>query len=513
MKKEDAAVYVKAGYRLLGLETRDDAAAEAVIASALPKPDAKVARYNPATKVADDTGFGLEPASRLAAFLDTASSADVLVLRDVSGELALPAVSARLKDLALAADGKSGPRLVFVVGRAVVFPDELAELSRVLPVSLPGSEEVGRLVDAFARAASVPFGGTERREVVRALQGVPACTVPRLLGAVHARTGSVSARDVLTEKTAALGGHGLLELVDVAGVDCAMGGMLVLRGYLEHVSHLFAHAEDAREFGVDVPKGLLVAGMPGCGKSLSAKVAAKLFGVPLLRLDTGRLMGKYNGDSERNLREALRTAEAQAPCVLWIDEVEKAFAGVGRDADNGVATRLFGSFLTWLNDRTAPVYAIATANDIRGLPPELMRRGRFDELFFVDFPGPVEAEEILRAHIGRRGHALPDAELARLAKAATARGFSGADLEGVVKTAVELAFERRLEARAACRAGWRDVRVSPADFREALKMAKSTRESMGSKVVELRRRLAEFRLTPASEGRSAHAARAKGGAR
>ncbi len=185
-----------------------------------------------------------------------------------------------------------------------------------------------------------------------------------------------------------------------------------------------------------------------------------------------------------------------APCVLWIDEIEKAFAGVGKDTDNGVATRLFGSFLTWLNERTASVYTMATANDILGLPPELMRRGRFDELFFVDFPSMEECEEILRAQINRRGHFLVDSDIQLLAEETCPRGFSGADLEGLVKIAIELAFERRLEARnetGSCEY----VKVGVSDFREAMQGMKSTKESLGVKLEELRGRLETFRLTPA----------------
>jgi len=308
----------------------------------------------------------------------------------------------------------------------------------------------------------------------------------------------LNAGDVRAEKAEALRKNGLLELVDVSSDSCQAGGMENLRGYLEHISRIFANQEEARKFGVDTHKGILIAGMPGCGKSLAVKFAAKKFALPLLRLDMGRLMGRYNGESECNLREALAAAEAQAPCILWIDEIEKAFAGVGKDCDNGVATRLFGSFLVWMNERASSVYTMATANDIQGLPPELLRRGRFDELFFVDLPMASEAEGIFRVQLARRGCELRDSEIAELANAAYRRGFSGVDIEGAVRSGIEMAFERRIEALRRNDGNWDKIVVEKADFDEAMSLVKSTSETMGGKVQDLREKFEKFRLTPAS---------------
>ena len=495
---DEVKFYVQAGYRLLGLETRDDAAAKAVLAPVL-EGHARVSRYSPATPVKDDDGFEIHPVAALARFLrDLPEDVEAVVLRDVGEDLGRPEVVAQIKDMVAPDEEGRKARLVFVVGRTVSFAPELAELAHVLHVAPPARAEVADLVDEFARAHGVVPLDRERDAVVDALRGVPGGMVPRLLGVVWARHGALRAADVRAEKMSALRGRSLLEPVELPSDACDAGGLLNLRGYLEHVSHLLARPEAARRFGVDVPRGVLIAGMPGCGKSLAAKMAARLFGLPLLRLDTGRLMGRYNGDSEHNLREALADAEAHAPCVLWIDEVEKAFAGVGRDSDNGVATRLFGSFLTWLNERTVPVYTIATANDIRGLPPELMRRGRFDELFFVDFPTSDEARAILELQLARRGRSLPADDVDELARAAASRGFSGADLEGVVKVGLEFAFERMLGGQATGGTGPGTADVTAADFRMAMTMANSTYESMKPKVEDLRSRLKEFRLEPAS---------------
>ena len=182
----------------------------------------------------------------------------------------------------------------------------------------------------------------------------------------------------------------------------------------------------------------MIAGVPGCGKSLCAKVTAQMFDVPLLRLDMGKIMGKYVGESEENMRKAIALAEAIAPCILWIDELEKAFAGVN-GSGNEVTVRLFGTFLTWMQEKTSSSFVVATANDITKLPPELMRKGRFDEIFYVGLPKAEERRKIFEIHIRkRRKQDLQSIDLAKLSS--LTEGYSGADVEGVVIDAVENAF-------------------------------------------------------------------------
>lgn len=219
-----------------------------------------------------------------------------------------------------------------------------------------------------------------------------------------------------------------------------IGGLENLKEWFERKAVIYKDMERAKKYGVDMPKGVLIAGLPGCGKSLSAKAAAALFEVPLLRLDMGRLMGKYVGESENNLRQAIALAEAISPCVLWIDELEKAFAGIGGNGGGAdVTTRLFGNFLTWMQEKDNPVFVVATANDITKLPPELLRKGRFDEIFYVGLPKDEEREMIFGIHIAKRRK--QDVENIKISDlVAKTKGFSGADIEGVVKDAVEMAF-------------------------------------------------------------------------
>jgi SpoVK/Ycf46/Vps4 family AAA+-type ATPase len=219
-----------------------------------------------------------------------------------------------------------------------------------------------------------------------------------------------------------------------------IGGLENLKEWLVRKAKVYKNMNKAKTYGVDMPKGVLIAGVPGCGKSLSAKAAANLFEVPLLRLDMGRLMGKYVGESEGNLRNAIALAEAIAPCVLWIDELEKAFAGIGGGGGGAdVTTRLFGNFLTWMQEKDSPTFVVATANDITKLPPELLRKGRFDEIFYVGLPNDDEREKIFKIHIEkRRPQDLKNIDITELVK--RSKGFSGADIEGVVKDAIESAF-------------------------------------------------------------------------
>ena len=194
---------------------------------------------------------------------------------------------------------------------------------------------------------------------------------------------------------------GILEMVSAAeGID-DIGGLEELKTWLKRKAAILADLTRAKDFGVDTPKGVMIVGMPGCGKSLTAKAASTLFGLPLLRLDVGSLMGKYVGESESNMRRALQLADAVSPCVLWVDEVEKAFAGIG-GAGAETTSRLFGHFLTWMQEKTKPVFVVATANAIANLPPELLRKGRFDEIFYVDFPSKAERAEILHVHLRKR---------------------------------------------------------------------------------------------------------------
>ena len=244
--------------------------------------------------------------------------------------------------------------------------------------------------------------------------------------------------------------------------------------------------------------------MPGCGKSLAAKECARLFKVPLIRLDIGRLLGRYVGESEENLRRALRHAEGAMPCVLWIDEIEKAFAGVGKD-ESGVTTRLFGQFLTWMQEKDArfsTVYVVATANDLSGIPPEFLRRGRFDEIFSVNLPDDAERKEIFRIHLERRLSVrgltceqlgLNLDEFVSKTRRSGQAAFSGADIESIVESAIETAFVRHRRDK--------HSDLSQQDVIKAIEDTRPIRETMAEKIKNLDESLKKYQVTSASSGR------------
>lgn len=255
-------------------------------------------------------------------------------------------------------------------------------------------------------------------------------------------------KDLLNEKKQIVKKSGILEFIDTNLNLSDVGGLTTLKKWLELRSHCFD--ETAKAFGVKAPKGVLLTGVPGCGKSLTAKCVAAAWNMPLLRLDMGKIFQGLVGSSESNIRLALRTAEAIAPGILWIDEIEKGLSGTGGGSDGGTSTRVFGTLLTWMQEKTEPVFVFATANNINGLPPELLRKGRFDEIFFVDFPSFEERKKILEIHISKLKRDMSHFDLDRLARLCGEETFgkdvvlAGAEIEAWVGDALIEAFSRKV---------------------------------------------------------------------
>jgi SpoVK/Ycf46/Vps4 family AAA+-type ATPase len=249
---------------------------------------------------------------------------------------------------------------------------------------------------------------------------------------------------LLSEKEQIIRKSGMLEYYATPERFGSIGGLDELKRWLRSRGRAFSEA--ARQFGLPNPKGLLLVGVPGCGKSLTAKAVAAEWKMPLLRFDLGKVFGGLVGQSEENMRRATKMAEAVTPCVLWIDEIEKGLAGSrGGMGDSGVTQRVFGTLLTWMEENPKQVFLIATANDIEGLPPELLRKGRFDEVFFIDLPTPQERANVLAIHLTKHHRDYRDFDIARHATASD--GFSGAELEQAVISAMYLAFAEGENAR------------------------------------------------------------------
>lgn len=367
-----------------------------------------------------------------------------LALRDTSGTADALAV-ARLRALiARILEDENATTTIFLVSSQAFVPPELETFITIFELPLPDEAEIRDLIGRYLQAYELTLPPEHITRLALALQGLTQYEIGQLLNRGYQNDGLIDLDDiplVQEEKRQIIRKSGILEMVTVTETLDNIGGLEKIKPWLRQKSGILENWAQARAFGVESPKGVLIVGMPGCGKSLTAKATAAQFALPLLKMDMGSLMGKYVGESENNMRRALQVAEAVSPCVLWVDEVEKAFVGAGSGGSGGgseVTTRLFGYFLTWMQEKTKQVFVVATANDISALPPELLRKGRFDEIFYVDFPNAVEREAIFRVHLEKRKKLHSGIDLGAMAQAT--EGYSGADIESVVKEAIELAF-------------------------------------------------------------------------
>jgi MoxR-like ATPase len=333
---------------------------------------------------------------------------------------------------------------VLFVSPFPTIPDELRSEVTLAVFQLPDRQQLEPLVERLAaecreQGAPVTASGDDLKAIARAALGLTMAEAGRAVRAAvveHGALGPEAVRTVVEQKTQIIRKTGILEYYHGSESFADVGGLDALMEWFQSRAALFSGS--ARFAGLNAPKGVLLAGVPGCGKSLSARALAGAWGVPLLRLDVGRIFGGIVGASEANVRRAIQTAEAVSPCVLWIDEVEKGFAGVQSHSGGGVSARVFGEFLNWLQDKRSPVFVVATANDLSRIPPEFLRSGRFDAIFFVGLPDPEQRAEILRIHLRRRNRDAARFDLPALVAASDR--FSGAELEEAVVSGLYRAF-------------------------------------------------------------------------
>lgn len=335
---------------------------------------------------------------------------------------------------------------VVISGHHVSLPDSLRPHAVHLELPVPGFAEQRQLLERIIRDQSarmpvkVDLTHEDRTRLVNNLVGLTQTEAEKVITKLIMEDGALRAGDVkraAEAKRQIVEQDGLLDYWPSTETLGEVAGLAGLKAWLTKRRAVVHDPQRAAQFGLGFPRGVLLLGVPGCGKSLFAKAVASEWGLPLLKLDPANLYDKYIGDSEKNFKRAMRTAERMAPIVLWIDELEKAFAS-GGDADGGVSKRVFGTFLSWLQDRQGDVFVIATSNDIAQLPPEFIRKGRFDEVFFVDLPKPAAREEIFRIHLRKRNQDPTKFDLKLLAEATD--GFSGAEIEQVVVGALYGAF-------------------------------------------------------------------------
>lgn len=374
--------------------------------------------------------------------IESAQRPDIFVLKDVSRFFEDPVVRRRLREIeaACAVFGKT----VIFLGSERLHPIELQKDITHIAMPLPDRESLTRECDAVFPLESFP--DLDRGALVSGGMGLTVREAHRAFHRVRYQYEQALKknapfdleRSILREKAQLVGADDVLEFHPLDEGMGDVGGLDELKGWLSERKRAFS--EEARTFGLPAPKGLLLIGVQGCGKSLTAKVIGRHWGLPLLRLDLGAIFDGKNSPEE-SLRKALRTCDAIAPCVLWMDEIEKGFG-----ASDGGTTRVLGSLLTWQQEKQAPVFLVATANDVKNLPPELLRKGRFDEIFFVDLPEHHERAEIIKIHLERRGRFFDEVQIEDLAR--RTEYFSGSELEQVVISGMYAAFagERQMDS-------------------------------------------------------------------
>jgi ATP-dependent 26S proteasome regulatory subunit len=420
-----------------------------------------IVRHLDSIKKPDDAGFGLytwsytagivnvtdDPPTSIAETEDPLAMLDafnklpersLLIARDFHAFLSdpNPKLVRMVKDAL--ATGKMSNRVFVICGCLLKIPPELEKEMAVVEFKLPDRAQLRVVLEGIAASAGIPINGNTD-PILDAASGCTTSEAEDAFALSVVQCGDIRAEIVAREKSGTVKKNGLLEIVDTDFNIGDIGGLEVLKSWL--TKRRLAFSNEAKAYGLPVPKGILVTGIPGVGKSLTAKASAKILGVPLLKLDAGRIFGSLVGDSEKNIRAVIQTAEAIAPCVLMVDEIEKSFSGSksSGSTDGGTSARVFGTFLSWLQDKTSPVFVFATANDISQLPPEFLRKGRFDDLWFADLPDTEERAAIWRLHINKRGRDADKFNLEMLA--GRTDGFTGAEIEAMVNESLFASFE------------------------------------------------------------------------
>ncbi|MCW3096894.1 MAG: ATPase of the class [Chthonomonadaceae bacterium] len=383
-----------------------------------------------------------DPIAALDAVMDSREQA-LFVLKDYHAFISDVTVTRRLRDLTAAL--KTSYKTLIILAPNLKLPNELEKDVTVVDYGLPDHEDLDQLLEGIVQSVKdnpqvdTTLTEIERDYILKAAQGLTANEAENVFAKSLVEKHKFDVDVILSEKEQIIRKSGILEYYPFSESIGDVGGLDLLKEWME--KRTVAFTEKARDFGLPSPRGVLLLGVQGCGKSLSAKAIGSLWRLPLLRLDVGRIFAGIVGSSEENMRKAIRVAESVAPCILWLDELEKGFSGTQSSgmSDGGTTSRVFGTFLTWMQDKKAPAFVVATSNDVTSLPPELLRKGRFDEIFFIDLPTAEEREQIFKIHLVKRKRDPDEFDLPRLAAATP--GFSGAEIEACVVEALYDAFD------------------------------------------------------------------------
>jgi SpoVK/Ycf46/Vps4 family AAA+-type ATPase len=457
--------YIKASYPIIYLQTAEENRGEMTIFEAAKKCKRGLEVWSCTEGFIEIGANGAEaldeetdPGEALQAIKDRPGK-KIFVFRDFHSFLKNPVIRRLIRDIAK--DFRQTQKTLIIISPVSEIPKELEKDISLIEFDLPGKEEIFQIFNALYSGNKKKIGVIEDDEIERIVQAAMGLTTDEaeaafskaLVERAEAKKAGEEevkpiSKMVLGEKALAVKKTGILEYFEAAETAKDVGGLQNLKKWLMIRSKAFS--KKARDFKLPMPRGILLVGLPGCGKSLSAKATSNILGVPLIRFDVGRVFGGLVGQSEANLRTAIQTVEAVGNCVLWIDEMDKAFSGMGGGStDGGTSQRVFGNFITWMQEKTAPVFIVATVNRIEGLPPELLRKGRFDEIFFVGLPSTKEREEILNIHVKKYGRDPSEVFAEGVDSCVEAsKDFSGAELEESIVSALYSAFYKEEEISA-----------------------------------------------------------------
>ena len=450
--KEELRILIQAQYPLIYLVTPEEERAEqaiAAIAEAEPQRRMFVWTMTRGTVEYGQNGRSgahstASPQMAIQQAIREQSDA-IFVFKDLHPFLDSPEVVRWLRDAI--ANFKGTQKTIVLMSPVQQVPVELEKDLVALDFPLPSMEGLQEVLSQQLTPNHRPLSLEAQEKLLKAALGLTRDEAEKVYRKAKVTEGQLTETEVdivLSEKKQLIRRNGILEFMDVDETIDSIGGLEELKLWIKQRSNAFT--ERAREYGLPQPKGMLILGVPGCGKSLIAKTTSRLWGLPLLRLDMGRVYdGSMVGRSEANLRNALKTAESISPAILFIDEMDKAFAGGAgsSDSDGGTSSRIFGSFLTWMQEKTSPVFVMATANRVERLPGEFLRKGRFDEIFFVDLPNPEERQQIFRIHLAKRRSDIERFDISQLANVCD--GFSGAEIEQAIVAAMYDAFAQGRE--------------------------------------------------------------------
>ena len=366
----------------------------------------------------------------------------IYVIKDFHPYLNDPVVVRKLRDVNK--ELKTTMKNAILLSPIMKIAPETDKEIAVIDFRLPGRDDLGRIIDGIVKSVGknkdIANDPSIREKIIDAALGLTAEEAENVFAKSLVQTGDFDIPVILSEKEQIIRKSGVLEYYAANEEMKEIGGLDQLKEWLNKRAKAFTR--EAREFGLPQPKGVLMIGIPGCGKSLTAKAISSLWQLPLLRLDVGKVFSSLVGSSEENVRKAIMTAESIAPSILWLDELEKGFSGMGSSGmtDGGTSARVFGTFLTWLQEKTSAVFVVATSNNISQLPPELLRKGRFDEIFYIDLPTKEERKEIFSIHLNKRKRPAKKYNLEKLAS--ITRGYSGSEIEEIVISSLYDAFDR-----------------------------------------------------------------------